>query len=531
MIAWPAALFLLGGLALGRLLRHTGLVVFITLPALPPFLLLVADGRAAIAATVIVAPMLIKRVLGNEPLPTPHRWRAAAPPTGVRQRRLGDRRPLSLRTQVDFRRLLVGQGASALGDWMGTFALMALVDHLSGSATAVGGILAFRLIPAALGGTLAAKLVRRWDRRRTMITMDLLRAGMIAVVPFVQELWWVYLWAFLLEAPSVVFLASRDSAIPDLVDESDLPLANAAMMGSSYGNIPVGAGLFAAFAALPLDDGWLGSHPYALVFWLDALTFGVSAWFIARALGLRGRAFSVEEGAADEALPAEGQAAAEDPAAAGGQAAGSPRLRDAWSVPLVRRVLPATAAAAVGLGALFSLGIKLVREELHASDIEYGVLIVLFGAGAGVGLALTHRSRHVDLLVLTRRGALVMGALVALMSQSPAGVAHVSGGGRVRGRGHGGPHLGDERAAGPHPPGGGAGVGLLRVSRGDPHRFGGGRAGRRGHRRRAEPGGAARHPVGAVGLRPAGAGLGGHRASGGRSGGVVTGRRPGIGAG
>ena len=314
---------------------------------------------------------------------------------------------MSLRTQVDFRRLLVGQGASALGDWMGTFALMALVDHLSDSAAAVGGILAFRLIPAALGGALAAKLVNRWDRRRTMITMDLLRAGMIAVVPFVQELWWVYLWALVLEAPSVVFLASRDSSIPDLVDESDLPLANAAMMGSSYGNIPIGAGLFAAFAALPLDDGWLGSHPYALVFWIDALTFGISAFFIARALGLRGRATSTE-------------AAGESPVALDSEISVSPgRLRDAWSVPLVRRILPATAAAAIGLGALFSLGIKLVREELNASDIEYGVLIVLFGAGAGIGLALTHRSRHVDLLVLTRRGALVMGALVALMSQSP----------------------------------------------------------------------------------------------------------------
>ena len=314
---------------------------------------------------------------------------------------------MSLRNRVDFRRLLVGQGASALGDWMGTFALMALVDHLSGSATAVGGILAFRLIPAALGGTLAAKLVNRWDRRRTMITMDLLRAGMIAVVPFVQELWWVYLWAFALEAPSVVFLASRDSAIPDLVDESDLPLANAAMMGSSYGNIPIGAGLFAAFAALPLNDGWLGSHPYALVFWIDALTFFVSAYFIARALGLQGRGLAAG-------------AVSDSPALSDGELAVSPsRLRDAWSVPLVRRVLPATAAAAVGLGALFSLGIKLVQEELDASDIEYGVLIVLFGAGAGIGLALTHKSRHVDLLVLTRRGALVMGALVALMSQSP----------------------------------------------------------------------------------------------------------------
>ena len=256
---------------------------------------------------------------------------------------------MSLRNRVDFRRLLIGQGASALGDWMGTFALMALVNHLSDSATAVGGILAFRLIPAALGGTLAAKLVNRWDRRRTMITMDLLRAGMIAVVPFVQELWWVYLWALALEAPSVVFLASRDSAIPDLVDESDLPLANAAMMGSSYGNIPIGAGLFAAFAALPLDDGWLGSHPYALVFWIDALTFFVSAYFIARAIGLKGRGASVGE-------------APDSPAFSEGDISVSPsRFRDAWSVPLVRRILPATAAAAVGLGALFSLGIKLVQ--------------------------------------------------------------------------------------------------------------------------------------------------------------------------
>ncbi|MCY3860691.1 MAG: MFS transporter [bacterium] len=314
---------------------------------------------------------------------------------------------MSLRTKVDFRRLLIGQGASALGDWMGTFALMALVDHLSDSATAVGGILFFRLIPAALGGTLAAKLVNRWDRRRTMITMDLLRAGMIAVVPFVQELWWVYLWALALEAPSVVFLASRDSAIPDLVDEPDLPLANAAMMGSSYGNIPIGAGLFAAFAALPLDGGWLGSHPYALVFWVDALTFFVSAFFIARALGLKGRGTPVGE-------------TSDSPAFSEGDISVSPsRFRDAWSVPLVRRILPATAAAAVGLGALFSLGIKLVQEELEASDIEFGVLIALFGCGAGIGLALTHKSQHVDLLVLTRRGALVMGALVALMSQSP----------------------------------------------------------------------------------------------------------------
>ena len=316
---------------------------------------------------------------------------------------------MSLRTQVGFRRLLVGQGASALGDWMGTFALMALVDHLSDSAAAVGGILAFRLIPAALGGTLAAKLVNRWDRRRTMITMDLLRAGMIAVVP--------------LRARAVVgVLVGVRTGGP----QRGVPGLSRLLRPRSGGRVRPAAGQRSHDGIVVRQHPdwrgpvrrvrrastrrWLAGirTPYALVFWIDALTFGVSAFFIARALGgLQSREPS------PQAIP--DRAAISD-----SEISISPsRLRDAWSVPLVRRVLPATAAAAVGLGALFSLGIKLVQEELEASDIEYGVLIVLFGAGAGIGLALTHRSRHVDLLVLTRRGALAMGALVALMSQSP----------------------------------------------------------------------------------------------------------------
>ncbi|MDQ1520242.1 MAG: hypothetical protein QOI55_1315, partial [Actinomycetota bacterium] len=78
-----------------------------------------------------------------------------------------------------YRTLLVGQGVSALGDWMGTFAFMAVVWQQSGSSSAVGGILALRLLPAALGAPLAAKAAGRWDRRKTMVSMDVVRAGMI----------------------------------------------------------------------------------------------------------------------------------------------------------------------------------------------------------------------------------------------------------------------------------------------------------------------------------------------------------------
>ncbi len=304
-----------------------------------------------------------------------------------------------------FRTLLIGQGVSALGDWMGTFAFMALVFRVSGSATAVGGILALRLLPAALGGPLAARAASRWDRRRTMVAMDIVRAVMIALVPLVRGLWWVYLWAFMIEVGSLVFLPARDASIPELVDDEHLPLANGLVLGSSYGTIPLGAGVFALVAGLPGHD-FLG-RPLALVFWLDALSYLVSAFMIARITTL---AHGVGR-ASEAAVEVEAQAKV--------------RFRDAFSIPLVRAVLPATVSVALGLGALFSLGIDFVRTVLHASDAEFGVLVALFGVGAAGSLALMQRV-HVDRLRATQLGVAALGLIVAFFSLAPAtGIAFI----------------------------------------------------------------------------------------------------------
>jgi predicted MFS family arabinose efflux permease len=294
-----------------------------------------------------------------------------------------------------FRELLSGQTVSALGDWMGTVAFMALVREITGSPTAVGGILALRLFPAAIGGPLAARAAANWDRRRTMVTMDLTRAVMIALVPFVRGLWWIYLWAFLIEVASLVFLPARDASIPDLVEEQDLPVANGLVLGSSYGTIPLGAAAFAVVAAVP-GASILG-RPHALVFWIDALTYLVSIAFIAR-LAILGSSPRPQSGSAEP----------------------TGRFRDAFSIPLVRAVIPAAAAVSIGLGALFSLGIVFVRDVLRASDAEFGVLIALFGVGAVVGLGVLQAWRGGEGLVKTRLGVLTIGLVVALFSLAPS---------------------------------------------------------------------------------------------------------------
>jgi MFS family permease len=292
----------------------------------------------------------------------------------------------------DYRALLTGQGVSAIGDWMATVAFMVLVLEVTGSPLAVGGILTLRLLPAAIGGPLAARAAQRWDRRHTMLAMDAARAAMVAVVPFVRGLWWIYLWAFLVEIASLVFLPARDASIPDLVEESELPLANGLVLGSSYGSIPLGAALFAAVAALPFAD--VAGRPLALVFWLDALTFLVSFAFLSRLSDLGGR-----------------------PVLAGEETTG---FRGAFSIPLVRAVMPAAAAVALGLGALFSLGIVFVRDVLDSGDVGFGLLIALFGVGAAGGVAVLQRQGATDSLVTTRLGVAAIGVIVAVFSLAPA---------------------------------------------------------------------------------------------------------------
>jgi MFS family permease len=295
----------------------------------------------------------------------------------------------SLVRRTGFRDLLIGQGVSGLGDWMGTVAFMALALELTGSPLAVGGILTLRLLPAALGGPLATRAVKHWDRRRTMLAMDAARVGIIAAVPLIRAIWWVYACAFVLEVASLVFLPARDASIPELVEGDDLPLANGLILGSSFGTIPLGAGMFAAVAALPFSE--LFGRPFALVFWIDALTFLVSFMFIARLTML-----SHIDASAD--------------------APDDVRFREAFRIPLVRAVMPAAAAVALGLGALFSLGIVFVNEVLDASETEFGVLIALFGVGAAGGLGLLQLRRGHEPIGETRLGVAAIGGIVALFS-------------------------------------------------------------------------------------------------------------------
>jgi MFS family permease len=317
----------------------------------------------------------------------PARWQAERAP--ARRRTLNR----NLKT------LLFGQAVSALGDWMGTVALMALVLELTGSATAVGGVLVLRLVPTVAAGPVAARLVRRWSRRRIMLAMDAVRVPATLLLPWVTHLWWIYPWALLIELAGMVFLPARDASIPDLEEpDADLAVANGLVLGSSYGMIPVGAGLFALVAAVAGGGDSVGAA--RIVFAVDAVTFVVSFLAITR-------------------LPRIGAAGAGSAYGADTGNADGGTFRDALRMPLVRRLAPVAGVVAAGLGALFSLGVVWVRDVLGASDTEFGLLVACFGVGAGGSLVILRLLPRRD-LAMVRVFLLAQGLVVATMSLAPA---------------------------------------------------------------------------------------------------------------
>jgi len=281
----------------------------------------------------------------------------------------------------DFRRMLFGQSVSALGDWLGTIAVMMAVLRLSGSATAVGGVLVLQLLPAVVAAPLVSRLVARVDRRQVLLASDAIRAVLAGLLPLVAAVGWIYVWAFLLQLASLAFLPARDAAIPNLTglgpgpqgrhEESRLSAANAVMLGTYYGAIPIGAGLFAVITTVGGALGVPAGLQLVVAFWLDALTFVVS--FIA----IRG----IEH--LGHRLPAVPRVGAD-----GGRCATptTPRLRVLWRHPAARYVEQATIAAAVGIGALFSLGAVFVTSTLELGTLGFGALVALFGVGAASGL-------------------------------------------------------------------------------------------------------------------------------------------------
>jgi len=288
------------------------------------------------------------------------------------------------RARGDIRWLAGASAVSGAGDWAATIALSLVVYAKTGSAVWLSVSFLLTRIPSALAAPLSGAMADRLDRRRIMITSDLLGAvtyaGM-AVTARPLALILLGSLAALLHSP---FGPAARAAVPNLAGAAGLSWANGTLSAASNAGQLAGPALGGALYAA------VGAGP---AFWASAGSFVVSAGFIT---AVRGR-FRSEA----------------PPSSAGGESGVWAGVGFVWrhGTLLTLTVVGAITFMATEIAAVADLPLI---HHFGVGGVGYGIMNVAWGAGGLAGSLLAAR-------IVTRAtepaaailGCLVFGAFVA----------------------------------------------------------------------------------------------------------------------
>ncbi len=280
-----------------------------------------------------------------------------------------------------FRRLYTALALSSFGDWLGFLATTALATQLvrgfTAQAYATGGVLVFRLLPAVLLGPFAGAFADRFDRRRTMVTCDVIRCLLFVSIPIADSLVWLLVASFLIESASLFWIPAKEASVPNLVPRERLEAANQLSLIATYGSAPIAAAVFAALGlitrALGSGLAFFDARPVDLALYVDAATFLFSAATIYR--------LSIPS-PVDSRRGVDG---ADVPSLLGSLREG---LAFAGQSRLVRGLLVGMLGALAAGGAVIAQGKLFATVVLGGGDSAYGLLFgsVFVGIASGVAL-------------------------------------------------------------------------------------------------------------------------------------------------
>lgn len=276
-----------------------------------------------------------------------------------------------------FRKLWNSMVFSSIGDWLGLLATTAMAAQLSGGSYAtanfaIAGVFIARLLPAVFLGPLAGVIADRFDRRRLMVTMDLLRGALYVSIPIVHTYFWLYTAMILVECLSLFWSPAKEASVPNLVPKDKLENANQVSLLAAYGTAPIAAVLFSLLSlfggALAAISPLIPADSVYIALYFNALSFFFAAWTIR---GLH----EIPQG------PASANSADENIGKSliqGWKAAASSKI--------IRGLIIGMVGAFSAAGAVIGLARTFVGD-LGGGDAAYGVLFASVFTGLALGIA------------------------------------------------------------------------------------------------------------------------------------------------
>ena len=256
---------------------------------------------------------------------------------------------------------------SSFGDWATLFASVALASYLGSEGgnselTAVIPIVA-RIIPALMS-SFAGILADRFNKKNVMIICDLSRMVIVLGLFFTTTLIQLFLINFLSEIFSLIRQPSRESVVPEVVDNEYLVKANSLFTVGTYASLPLASLAFGVISDNSLiegivsyGNGWNGS----VIFVIDSVTFLISSFLL---LYLR-------TDSPNKNIEKQSNVLGD--------------LKEGFnyflSVQELRTVTTSISLSLVGAGALFVLGNTYLTESLNFTQSSFGFMIASFGFG------------------------------------------------------------------------------------------------------------------------------------------------------
>jgi predicted MFS family arabinose efflux permease len=310
----------------------------------------------------------------------------------------------------NFALLWVGDVISALGDYSFSITLtiwvaLTLAKGQSWAPLAITGLVLTSAIPMMVIGPIAGVYVDRWDKRRTMLVVDLLQFLLVGILvlttfwpgghlPLGWQLGVIYADSFLLVAVDQFFNQAGNTLIRDIVAPEDQPRAIGRVLTMvSIGTIvgpAIGAPMFAFFG-----PRW-------------ALLANAVSFLFSFALLLAIRPPQVDRSSGQS-----GEKKKFFPEFSWG-------LRFLFNSPILRAMLIATVIYTTGTSALSALNVFFVTGNLHTPEALYGLAGGALGVGTLVGSMFGSKlTKRFGLERVFWGSILAMGVLILIYARLP----------------------------------------------------------------------------------------------------------------
>ncbi|WP_020667819.1 MFS transporter [Amycolatopsis nigrescens] len=128
---------------------------------------------------------------------------------------------MSLFAHRDYRHLFGAQVVALFGTGLTTVALGLLAYELAGAdaGAVLGTALAIKMVTYVTVAPVAGAYADRAPRRVLLVTLDLVRAGVVLVLPFVDQVWQIYLLIVVLQSASAAFTPTFQAVLPDILPD------------------------------------------------------------------------------------------------------------------------------------------------------------------------------------------------------------------------------------------------------------------------------------------------------------------------